>query len=506
MMSIAELRRTDKPKSVDWIVPVARDYVARAAADGESEDVVERQLLAVAIKLAKALMDEFIDAQGDGDEGPVIERQGRRLRRSERPVERKLRTIFGEHVIESYVYAAGAKKAIEYRPLDERMGLPAGRCSYLLEELSQYLCVNQAFEQSSACLQRFFGIKISVNTLENLNQRMGPQAEEFLAELPTPAADQEGELLVASADGKGVRLLRKEAATVPAFENRERKGNKRMATLGCVYSVDRYLRTADDVLAALFRDQPETPPPKRPQAKSKHLAAFFANSIQDGAETIKVSGPMHALSWMATEVSRRRQPEQPLVVLMDGQQTLWDAAAICLDSASADDTVEILDLLHVSQYVWKAASAFHSHREHREAFTRQYLRRILDGKVKAVVASWRQRATKHQLTGQAAEDVRQACNYFSNNAQRMAYDQYLAAGYPIASGVIEGACRHLVKDRMERSGMRWRLDSATAMLNNRAAFISDYWNDFHQARIRDEQIAFRRPPRPHHHTPFTLAA
>jgi hypothetical protein len=69
----------------------------------------------------------------------------------------------------------------------------------------------------------------------------------------------------------------------------------------------------------------------------------------------------------------------------------------------------------------------------------------------------------------------------------MKYDEYLRAGYPIASGVIEGACRHFVKDRMERSGMRWRLAGAQAMLDVRAIYLSTYWDDFHRSRIVAEQ-------------------
>ena len=79
------------------------------------------------------------------------------------------------------------------------------------------------------------------------------------------------------------------------------------------------------------------------------------------------------------------------------------------------------------------------------------------------------------------------CGYFKKHAHRMRYNEYLAAGYPIASGVIEGACRHLVKDRMERSGMRWRLVGAQAMLHVRAVYQSSYWDDFHKDRIAREQ-------------------
>ena len=96
-------------------------------------------------------------------------------------------------------------------------------------------------------------------------------------------------------------------------------------------------------------------------------------------------------------------------------------------------------------------------------------------------------ATERGLTGQKLKEITVVCGYFQNNACRMRYDAYLREGYPIATGVIEGACRHLVKDRMERSGMRWRMDGAQAMLNVRAVWQSSYWEQFQVGRIEHEQ-------------------
>ena len=95
-------------------------------------------------------------------------------------------------------------------------------------------------------------------------------------------------------------------------------------------------------------------------------------------------------------------------------------------------------------------------------------------------------ATVHELKGKAATEVQTVCGYFTNNASRMKYHEYLAAGYPIATGVIEGACRHLVKDRMERSGMRWSVEGAQPMLHIRAIHQSPDRDDFYKVRIKTE--------------------
>jgi len=148
--------------------------------------------------------------------------------------------------------------------------------------------------------------------------------------------------------------------------------------------------------------------------------------------------------------------------------------------------VDILDIIHVSGYVWKAAKAFHCHNEHQEAFARDRLLRILRGDVVGVVTGMRRMATQRSLKGAALKEVTTACNYFEKNAQRMHYDQYLQAGYPIASGVIEGACRHVIKDRMEHGGKRWTLEGGEAMLNVRSVSASSAWDDFGKWRQAEE--------------------
>jgi hypothetical protein len=148
--------------------------------------------------------------------------------------------------------------------------------------------------------------------------------------------------------------------------------------------------------------------------------------------------------------------------------------------------VDILDIIHVSGYVWKAAKAFHGHKEHQEAFAQDRLLRILKGEVSGVVTGLRRMASQRGLKGAALKDVTTTCNYFENNAGRMRYDEYLRAGYPIASGVIEGACRHVIKDRMEHGGMRWTLAGAQAMLDVRCVCASSEWEAFSSWRQAEQ--------------------
>lgn len=117
-----------------------------------------------------------------------------------------------------------------------------------------------------------------------------------------------------------------------------------------------------------------------------------------------------------------------------------------------------------------------------EAFVRERALRILRGEVSQAVKGLRQMVTKRRLQGKKRKTLLDVAGYYYRNRSRMHYDIYLKRGFPIASGSVEGACKNLVKDRMERSGMRWTPDMAEAMLRLRATYLSgdfeEYW-DFH---------------------------
>src|SRR5271166_1925824 len=472
----------------DSLVKLAEDlvgFVRQAVQEGASLDHLERGALRRVLDMGHAAVDMFLEAQGNGDLGDsVVTAEHTVLYRSDTARTRPLRTIFGAHAFEAYVYAQGSHRKVELRPLDARLNLPEGKASYLLQEFSQLFCVEKAFGVGARQFETVFGQKLSVAVLEDINRDMGRQAEPFLDALPKPEVKEEGKILVTSADGKGVPLVKEDAGQVPAFDQKERPGNRRMATLGCVYTVDRHVRTPEQIVAALFRDAAVSPPDKRPAPQGKHYRGYFAAAPEPGEEA--VPSAYRTWSWLAEEVTARWQSGQPIIRLMDGQTVLWDAAQVCLEDFAEDMRqagkplvqVDILDIMHVATYVWKAAKAFHGHKEHQEAFARERLLRIVRGEVVGVITGMRRMASQRNLTGQALKDVTTACNYFEKNAERMRYDAYLHAGYPIASGVIEGACRHVIKDRMEQGGMRWTLAGAEAMLNVRSVCASSEWEAF----------------------------
>jgi hypothetical protein len=474
----------NKIETVAWLAEHLAPLAREASSAGILIQDFERGLFGGLLAVGKKVMDAFLEAQGNGDQGNIVAHEDQTLHRSDEPVCRPLRTIFGQHQFLTYVYRAGTdlKSTIVLRPVDERLGLTCDRYSPLLQEFSMLFCCEQAFHGSVEAFFQVFGQKLNVDTLEKVSRRVADRAETFVQNREAPPPAEEGELLVMTADGKGVPLVKQDAQRLRVFEEKpQRPGNRRMATLAAVYSVDRFVRTPTDIVAALFRDEfAETEQAARecrPRPQHKRILARLPAAV-DGLGDDLIPGSILALTWAAREVSRRRRPDQLLVRLMDGQHSLWNDADACRDDIPESHCVDILDIVHVAGYVWKAAKALCSTAEDQQVFARERLLRILRGEVARVTSGLRRMATLHKLHSDKRSEIDAVCGYFTAHQHRMKYHEYLAAGYPIATGVIEGACRHLVKDRLERSGMRWTTEGAQAMLTLRSIKASDSWDDF----------------------------
>lgn len=499
-MIIASSSKLGKGEVLVKLAHRLAEKIDQAVRKGTSLYDLERDVLKDVLGIGHASVDLFLENQGDGDLGETVTTaEGTVLYRSDEPQTRELRTIFGEHAFASFVYSRGAHRKIELRPIDARVNLPAGKASPLLEEFSQLFCVEKAFGVGARQFEVVFGQELSVDVLEDINRRMGNQAERFLETLPKPPAKEEGELMVLTGDGKGVPLVKKDAQQVPVFEEKNpRPGNRRMATLACTYTVDRYVRTPEQIVAALMHDDTGERPAERSEPCFKRYFGSFAQPACDDIDA--VPSAYGAFAWIADEAIKRWRKGQPVIRLMDGQKSQWDAADVCLgDLRQAMKThdpqqefVDIADVIHVSHYVWRGAKVLYQHREQQEAFVEDRLLRILQGDVAGVVTGMRRMATQRGLKGEQRKEIRTVCNYLENNAERMRYDEYLRAGYPIASGVIEGACRHIIKDRMEQGGMRWTLPGAKAMLNVRAVCASSEWGAFHSWRQSENRTTNHR--------------
>jgi hypothetical protein len=428
-------------------------FVQAAFEQGRTAHEVETGLWERMLKLARSIFAAWLALFGDGDAGErLVLDDGREVRRLAALHRREIRNVFGLFELLRAVYATGEGQKIEAVPLDERLGLAQGKCSYLLQDWDQQLAVEMPYETVSATLSRILGFTQSVHTLERHQREMATAVEALWEQHPTPPPEEEGAVVVGTADGKGVPMrggAKAAKGCEPASSTGIRPGTKKMALLGAVYTVAPFVRTPDEVLEALFQNAPAEAPRSRPRPCFKSVRAALQRDEMDST----APQTRTIFAWIAEQLrARNRDASKPIVLLMDGQDSLFHPR----DSAAA------------------------------RAFVKAQARRMLHGEITAVIHSLRWLGTHHKLKGKHRETLERICGYFTNNAHRMAYDSSLEHGFPIASGVIEGACRCLVKDRMERSGMRWVMPGARAMLDLRCIYLSNLWEEFMTFRIQRE--------------------
>jgi hypothetical protein len=447
------------------------------------EETIFRDLLVI----GRWLLQAFLDMAGTGDVGPTLTVAGESpsdpdqdLPRLDQRHKRPYLSIFDEIAIERTCYG---HDRVEAAPLDARLHLPQRQYSYLLQQWLGAFVVDDAHAEAIRKLGTILGLEITVKASEDLNREQASDVEVFQDRLPVPDAAAEGPLLVVTADCKGVPLVRKalppEEATdtpLPALANPrrgkgEKANKKKMAAVGAVYTIEPFVRTADDVIEEVMRKEARE---RRPRPRNKRVRAEL------------LVGKVALFVWLADEAIRRNpQGNKPVIFLSDGERALHDRQGEYLP----EDTVCILDLFHVLERLWKVAWCFFEEKaEKREAhrWVEERLKRLLEGKVDAVIRGMRYQATQRGLKGQKRKTVADAAGYFAGNRDRMKYDEYLASGYPIGSGVVEGACRHLVKDRMERTGMRWLPSGAQAMLDLRATYLNGEWDAFWNFHVLQE--------------------
>lgn len=458
-----------------------RDFVQQAAQDGQRIDTVERELFRQLLGLGHTMLSAFIAQQGDGDVGPQAETSdGRTTRRLPDPHDRRYVSIFGELTIPRAVYGSREAQRIEWVPLDERLGLPDGDFSYVLEDWSQRLSLKESFAEASHSLEMLLGLRLGTRALEGMNRAVAAYAPAFQASLEVPPPEEEGPLLVVTADGKGVPM-RRPPQEGPKPHHRRTKGEKankkQMACVGAIYSIEPFVRKAEDILDEVLRDQKAK---QRPRPQHKHVWAEMTREV-GGIEVLAKEGLFCQL--YAESIVRNLGYDRPVICLLDGERALWDAQQVYFPEA-----VGILDLFHVLERLWAVAHCFHAEgSDGAKQFVEYRLRDLLQGRVGYVISGLRKRLRAEKLSGQRRKVVRSAVEYLTNNRDHMRYDEYLAAGYPIGSGVAEGACRHLVKDRLEQTGMRWTVAGAQAMLHVRALYLNDQWGDFLEFRVEQEQ-------------------
>ena len=445
------------------------DYVTGPASGAATVYQVELHLFRRLLALGAALLGLFFASRvATRPAGPVAAADGTPLTsHGRRPF--TYFSIFGKVVFSRHAFTAPGQPVV--CPVDAELGLPARCYSDLLREWFTFGAADAPFRVVAALLQRVLGCSFSVQALETVTGEDAGDVAAFYEQPPVvPPPAEVVSILVAQADGKGVPLVLPPPAERPARRGKGSPSNRlREAVVTALYSILPYRRTPAEVAAALLREADRPEPRNRPRPVGKELRATL-----DGKDV--------ALERLAGRVQQRESAQiQDRVALTDGAAALQERMRSYLPGFTL-----VLDIIHVTEYLWDAANAVLGERHpERTDWVRDHLVALLSGRTDDVVTALEVAAAEPERTTAQQAAVQRTIGYYRRNAPYMQYDQYLARGWPIGTGVVEGACGHLVKDRLEQAGMRWTKDGAHAVLDLRAVRLTDDWDAywvFHRQR------------------------
>jgi len=392
-------------------------------------------------------------------------------------------SVFGKLVFwRPYFYRHGVGSA---SPLDRELGLGDDCYSDLLRELVEYLGVDTTYAKVAASLARLLGLALSTQAISQLVQTDARTVIAYYAQQPPPPVATEGPILVVQADGKGVPIVCEPPAEAQVRLGKgEKRGHKKEAVVTGIYTVAPNVRSAEAIVTSLFHPAANAPAadPPPPWAAPQHKQLWAT-----------LAGKDVALARLAAQVAARDGAHiQHRVALTDGAEALQTRMQTHCPTFTL-----ILDFIHADEKLWAVAnSLFGEQTPERTSWVEQHTRSLLNGQTAQVVAELRRLTQAAPRTPTQQATLTKVADYFEHNLPYMHYDEYLAQGWPIASGVIEGACRHLVKDRCELSGMRWTPDGVENLLRLRAVAENGDWETYHQFRQQQRQLRLYGVPLP----------
>ena len=465
------------------------DFVTGVEAQVSTADRIERGLFKRLLDLGAKLLLLFfvIRAQNssresiqttDGQELPYLDER-----------KRTYFSIFGKIPFwRPYFYKSGVGEV----PLDAELSLGSDRYSDFLRDMSEYLAVYVAYNKDADLLDRFFDLQLSTRVIQKIIDADAADVEAFYAQKSPPSPAEEAEILVLQADGKGVPMvLETPAEPMVRLGKGKKRGRKKEAIVTTVYTTACAPRTPEEVVDSLFHQDSSThkDASAHPKPQNKHIWATL-----DGKDA--------ALDRLMKQVAPRKGSHiQHQVALCDGCEALQSRI-----EARFPDFALILDFIHPNEDLWEVANSLLGEtNEQRTDWVAKKTLQMLSGETEQIISEFHQLAQDVNCSSTQREKLTKTANYFERNLPYMDYPTYLAKGWPIASGVIEGACRHFVKDRFELSGMRWTQEGAENLMRLRAAAEKGDWDAYHDFRKRQRHARLYAIPFPNQDTLEALA-
>jgi hypothetical protein len=440
---------------------------------------MEEQLWVRMLGLGRHLMQMHFEAQYEAEvvhDQVIVEGVGYAYERSS---QRAYVSLFGEVTVKRAYYLNAAQGGV--CPLDAKVSLPERCYSDSVQERLSAINVWVPQAQSLALMARFLGLQIAKGSLQSSLSDQAQYVDSYYQQRPTTATPATDSLLVATADGKGIPMTRADSPPVQARRSKgAKKTAKKEAIVTALYSVAPYPRDSQDILRALLPDTLDAPKPDEPRPVPSNKQTFGT-----------LAGKAAALTHLAHQVAQREATAFTYrVALTDGSLALQQQML-----AHLPDFTLVLDIIHVTEYLWDAANArFGETSALRLPWIRQALAWLLENHLDNLLDDLSTQATG--LPTPQQETLAHVAAYLHRNRPFMDYQRYLALGWPIGTGVVEGACRHLVKDRFEQAGMRWSIAGAQTLLDLRSVVFNDDWHDFQHFRRQQAHLQRYSTPYP----------
>lgn len=478
-----------------------------------THSAVEQLIYREGTELMRRLFQDHLRLRGrqekeQGLSGPVLGAD-QLTRRYQRPGEVGMMTLFGPVQVERISYQRPGVDSLQ--PLEAMLNIPKEGYSLGVRRRVAQEAAKSSFDEVVEAVKGSSGAKVPKRQTQELAVRAAKDFDSFYNRRAVLAAIEPGPsdaLVVLTADGKGV-VMRTEAlleATQRAAEQEqhkltkrlskgEKKNRKRMATVAAVYTVQPHYRTPEDLVAELGPLQLVEAESERPRPRDKRVWA----SLRKTPEMVLRE---------AFEEGLKRDPEKKnsWVALSDGNKTQLRLFRELAREYGVALTI-VLDIIHVLEYLWKATPEFNQEATPQaEQWVDERFLEVLRGRSSEVAAGIRRSATRRGLNKEQRKAADKCAAYLLTHRRYMRYSEYLDRGLPIATGVIEGACRYLVKDRMDITGARWGLECAESVLKLRALRASGdfepYWafhekceyERNHAVRYADGQVPSLLPP------------
>jgi hypothetical protein len=462
------------------------DFLDGDASVGLTHAELEDHLQIAGRELLRQLLQDHVDVRAAREQrlAEVAEADGTIHTRLERGHVRNVATIFGDIDVARLAYRAPS--CTNLYPADAVLNLPGEKYSFGLRRLAALEAGRGSFEQTVAAIDRATGQRLGKRQIQELTSRAAVDVEEFYRTRDLPPVG-EADILALSFDGKGIvmrpealRATTAKAATSQKLSTRlsrgEKRNRKRMAALGAVFDVIPAPRTPTDIIT-----DPHTPDPaeraRGPVTRGKWLTA----SVTDDTEQVIAA---------VFDEAERRDPvhQRTWIALVDGNNHQIDNVRAQARARRIQITI-VIDFIHVLEYLWKAAWCFHTEGDPTaEQWVATKALEVLSGNAGLVAAAIRRTATRRELTAEQRRNADTTATYLHNKKKYLDYPTALDAGWPIATGVIEGACRHLVKDRMDITGARWGLDGAEAILTLRTLATNNDFDTYWTYHQQQEQL------------------